>query len=106
MSLRPRSVALSLIAMTAAGRGQEVGGERTDGSKEESSRMEMTKLTSGCARGTKVGAEDCVDKTDCTLKPRGKLAVPPNDHGTAPVPPIVDLGPAVDVPSPMELLLW
>jgi hypothetical protein len=40
------------------------GGGRMEESKEESSRMEMTKLTSGCVRGTKVRAEDHVDKTD------------------------------------------
>ncbi len=40
------------------------GGGGTEGSKEESSRMETTELTSGCARGTKIGAEDLVDEID------------------------------------------
>ena len=64
MSLRPRLVALSFIATTAAAEELEVVGGGTEGSKEESSRTGTTKLTSGCARGIKVGVEDFVDKTD------------------------------------------
>ena len=64
MSLSPRSVALSLITRTAAAGGLEVVGRGMEGSKEESSRMETTELTSGCARGTKIGAEDLVDEID------------------------------------------
>ncbi len=68
MSLSPRSVALSLITMTAAAGGLEVVGRGMEGSKEESSRMEMTKLISGCTGGTKVGVEDLVEERDWTSR--------------------------------------
>ncbi len=40
----------------------------TEGSKDESSRMEMTELMSGCVRGTKTGSGDLVVDIDPTLR--------------------------------------
>ncbi len=70
MSLSLKLEALSLIATTAAAGGLELVGGGMEGSEEESSRTETTKLTSGCVRGTKVGVEDLVDETDWTLRAR------------------------------------
>ena len=53
-----------LDCLTAVAGGLEFVGGGMEGSKEKSSRMETTKLTSGWARGTKVGVEDFVDETD------------------------------------------
>ncbi len=68
MSLSPRLVALSLIETTAAAGGLEVVGLGMEGSEEESSRTETTKLISGCARGMKVGVEVLVEEMDWTLR--------------------------------------
>ena len=40
----------------------------TEGSKDESTRTEMTELMSGCARGTKTGSGDLVVDMDSMLR--------------------------------------
>jgi hypothetical protein len=64
MSLRPRSDALSLIVTRGVDDGAGLMGLGTKGSKDESSRMEMTELMSGCARGIKTGSGDLMVDID------------------------------------------
>ena len=59
ISLRPKSDALSLM-VTKAGGGAEGVGSGTVGSEDKSPRTEMAELTSGCARGMKMGLGDLV----------------------------------------------
>jgi hypothetical protein len=67
MSLSPRSDALSLIVKMGVDDGAEMMGLGTEGSKDESSRMEMAELMSGCARETTTGSEDLVVDVDLML---------------------------------------
>jgi hypothetical protein len=64
MSLSPRSDALSLIVKMGEDDGAGMMGLGVEGSKDESSRMEMTELMSGCARGTTTESEDLVVDVD------------------------------------------
>ncbi len=64
MSLSLRSDCLSLVVKMGVDDGAGMMGLGTEGSKDESSRMEMTELMSGCARGTKNGSGDLVVDVD------------------------------------------
>ncbi len=96
VSLSLRSDALSLIITSGVDDGAGMMGLGMEGSKDESSRTEMTELMSGCARGATTGSGDLVVDIDLTSRVGKVCAMPPKDRETA-----------TDAPPPMNPLpLW
>jgi hypothetical protein len=110
MSLSPRSDALSLIITRGVDDGAGIMGLGMEESKDESSRMEMTELMSGCARGTKTTSGDLVVDIDLTLRVGQTCAAPPKDRESAmDAPPSINPLPlwvSGDIPSWLPRLPW